>query len=110
MNAHRLGRIQLLHVDGGKPVSHSEVNGLPSLLVELAQVRQAQASNVKLPYRCLTNREAGNAEVMRTFSIAVQEPGSHQIRQKPMHRTDRQPRKRRHLLCGEAARRLAEKV
>src|SRR5678815_1511897 len=47
---------------------------------------------------------------MRTFSVAVQEPGSHQICQKAMYGTDRQPRKRRHLLCSEAPRRLAEKV
>ena len=51
---------------------HGEVDGLAGLLVQFAQIRQAQAPDIQLAHGSLPNRETCDSEVMRTFSIAVQ--------------------------------------
>src|SRR5215831_6475940 len=89
---------------------HRQVNGFPSLVIQLPQVRQAQSADIKLADRCLPDRKTGNPEVISTIYVAAQEAGRDQVRQKAMDGAHRKTRKSGHLLCGEAAGILAEKM
>ena len=72
------------------------------MLVQFAQIQQAQAPDIQRAHGGLPNRETCDSEVMRTFSIAVQEARGNQIGQKAVDRAYGQPRQSCHLL-GKAA-------
>src|SRR5260370_5357424 len=80
------------------------------MLVQLLQIWQAQASDIKLPHGSLSNGETFNSEVIGAFSIAVQEARSDQVRQKAVNRAHRQARQSRHLLRSESPRGFAGKM
>ena len=89
---------------------HGEVDGLAGLLVEFPQIGQAQASDIKLVCRGLSNGKTCDSEMMSALSIAVQEARGNQIGQKAVNRAHWQPRQSRHLLRSESLRRFAKKV
>jgi tmRNA-binding protein len=86
------------------------MNRFPGLLIEFPQVGQAHAANVQLARSRMPNRKAGDAQMMNTLSIAIQETSSHQVCEEAMDRADRQARQRRHLLGRESVRRLTEQI
>src|ERR1700686_1284292 len=110
MNAQRFGGVQFLHIHGGQSVPHGEVDGFAGLLVQFPQIGQAQASDIKLVYGGLSNRETRDSKLMGALSIAVQEACSDQIGEKTVNRAYRKPRQSRHLLRSESLRRFAKKM
>src|ERR1700686_5428738 len=110
MNAQRFWGVQFLHIHSGQSVPHGKMDGLAGLLVQFPQVRQAQASDIKLRYGGLSNGETCDSEMMRTFSITVQEARGDQSGQKAVNRAYGQPRQSRHLLGSETLRRFAKKM
>lgn len=89
---------------------YREMYSFSRLLVQLPQVRQAQAPDIELSGRRLPDRETCDSQVMDTFSVAIQESGCDKVRKEAMNRAHWQPGKASYLFGGQPARRFAEEM